>query len=417
MIPASLCISCKGRLWCKLPACPILEKFSQKQSAVASIQSNRFEGSSPPGVFVSWTGYPKVSIAPMAPPVRSKESRSMDDPETWFGLPSSDIVQFRSALISAKTPMRVGDAKNPSRTLSTIQEISMSREPVDADFSLKHKPSVSLAFHEGVAPTGPSAPLAKLSLLENPSVPAKVEALVADTDAKSAVAIEELYDKDFSVHYLSKLLSAGTLGVGKNRKLVPTRWSITAIDSNVSEFLIDDTVKDQPELGEVRLFQAGYLDNRFFVLLVPRAWSFEMLECWLPGSAWTLEDPRAQKADAFQVISDHEFYDGRTTYADKITGAYYAARLAVAEYLVREKRQAAALIFREIGQGYAVPLGVWVIRETVRKALSGKPIAFSDLSLALSYVSARLSAPFAEYKKESQLIPFFTNQKRLSEFR
>jgi hypothetical protein len=52
----------------------------------------------------------------------------------------------------------------------------------------------------------------------------------------------------------------------------------------------------------------------------------------------------------------------------------------------------------------------------MRKALESKPMAFSDLPLALQYVAARSTAPFALYKKESKLIPFLTQQRRLSEF-
>lgn len=416
MIPASLCISCKGRLWCKLPSCPILERFDAKTRVVSGVKGNVFEGSSPPGVFVSWTDYPVVSIAPMAPPTVSASNDILDNPEGWFGLMPEQIIAFRSQLIQAKSKANVRQASQPGAQLGVLQEIAMSAKPVAAEFRLSRPPVAHLSFHEGVAPTGPSAPLVRLDLSENPSIPTKVDYLVSDTDAKSTTAVQELYDKDFSVHYLSKLLSAGTLGIGKNRKLVPTRWSITAIDSNVSAYLVEEVVKDQPELGGIELYFARYLDNSFFVLLIPRAWSFEMMECWLPGSAWTLEDPNAQKADAFHIIQDHEFFDGRTSYADRITGAYYAARLAVAEYLVRQKRQAAALVFREIGQGYAVPLGVWVIRETVRKALESKPMGFSDLSLALSYIGAHLRAPLVAYKKESKLIPFLTRQKRLSDF-
>ncbi len=418
MIPASLCVRCKGRLWCNLPKCPILEKFQSRQQAVSSIHSTQFEGSSPPSLFVSWTNYPAVNIAPLAPPVVSNRNALMDNPEQWFSLPSSEIVKMRSQLIQSRKPVFVDSASNPSYELTELQELALSLEPVQAEFELFERPRAQLSFHEGTAPLGPIAPLKKMRLGENPKIPTKVDYLVSDTAAKSTIAVQELYEHGLPVHYLSKILSAGTLGVKNNRRLVPTRWSITAIDDNVSGFLVENFVKDFQQLGEVELFASKYSGNSFFVLLVPNNWSFEMMECWLPGSPWTLEDSAYQQTamQDFSVIIDFELYHGRKGYADNITGAYYAARLAVAEHLIKRKRQATAIVFREIGSEYVSPLGVWVIRETVRNALQKKSLHFSDVNLALQYLQFRLQVPIEKYKKTSQLLDYLKNQKRIFDF-
>ena len=99
------------------------------------------------------------------------------------------------------------------------------------------------------------------------------------------------------------------------------------------------------------------MDNDFWVLLIPGAWAFEQLECWLPGGTWAVNAKEAQ------IIQDNEFYAGRKTYASNVQGAYYSAKLGVAEYLLAKKRQAAAIVFREIGKDYSIPLGTWQIRE------------------------------------------------------
>ena len=416
MIPASLCIRCKGRLWCQLPSCPILDKFQAKEKTVSLIREKEFEGSSPPSVFVSWANYPSVSIAPLSPPLVSNQNALMDNPEQWFFRSLAEIVQMRSQLIQSRTRMEAKSAQNPSYELVDVQDLALSVKPVEAGFQLKEKPHSVLSFHEGTAPLGPIAPLKKMVLHENPHIPTRVEKWVSDSDAKSQLAVQDLFVHGFPVHYLHKILSAGTLGQKNNRKLVPTRWSITAIDDNVSRFLVDDSVKGFQQLGETELFFSEYSGNRFFVLLIPAAWSFEMMECWLPGSPWTLEDPSYAKSDSFSIIHDFEFFSGRKTYADNITGAYYAARLAVAEHLVKRKRQASAIVLREIGSEYVSPLGVWVIRETVRNALSKKPLHFSDLKLALEYLQFRLRVPVGQYQKTSQLLSFLKNQKKISEW-
>ena len=42
--------------------------------------------------------------------------------------------------------------------------------------------------------------------------------------------MSELQNKGIDEYHMTKLLSAGTLGQGDKRKIVPTKWSITAVD-------------------------------------------------------------------------------------------------------------------------------------------------------------------------------------------
>lgn len=411
-IPASLCVKCKGRLWCKLPKCPILERFETHKQQASLIKNKEFSGSSPPSVFVSWQNYPNVSIAPLSPASVEKDADLLDNPERWFGLPAEQIVSFRETLIRSSKKSNVFSAVNPSRELSEMQELVMSSKPVQAEFVLEKAPEPRLSFHDTVAPMGPSAKLKKMSLSENPRIPKKVEYFYSDTDAKALEAITTLFRKNFPVHFLHKLLSAGTIGVKKQRKLVPTRWSITAVDSNVSDYLVNETVKQQQEISEHLVFHSEFLHNSFYVLLLPSKWGFEVLEAWMSGGGWAAF---AEKNEV-NISADHEFYGGRKTYAGNVGGAYYAARLAVAEHLCNAKRQSAAIIFREISPEYSQPLGVWQIRENVRNALKQKPISFSELNLALSYIESKLKIPIKNYKQKSKLIDSIKNQRKLSEW-
>ena len=160
----------------------------------------------------------------------------------------------------------------------------------------------------------------------------------------------------------------------------------------------------------IDLFNINYLDNDFWVLLVPSSWAFEQLECWLPGGTW------AMNASKPQIVQDHEFYKGRTTYASNTEGAYYSARLAVAEHLDKRNRQATAIVFREIGKDYNIPLGVWQIRENVRNALKQKPLTFSSLGLAIAFLGRKLKVPIEQYKKESRLLDELLHQRKITSF-
>lgn len=411
-ISPELCVRCKGRLWCGLKTCPIVEKFESQKHSLSYLKGKKFEGANPPGFFVTHKNYPKIQAGPVSLPGAENDPSFFDDPTKWFGLSQQEIISMRARLLSSSMPVNASDAANPSRGLLEMQEVVLSKTPVSAEFELKDKPQVVLSFNESAAPVGARARLEKMSLSDTPRLPQKAEYFWNDSDAKALEALSGLFQSGLPVHYLYKALSSGAFGVKKNRKLVPTRWAITSIDSQLSEFLADKKIKSFKEIESVEVYLESFLGNHFFVVFVPREWGFEMLETWLPGAGWAAF---AEKKE-FHVINDFEEYGGRKDYASEVTGAYYAARLAVAEKLVEKRRQATVFVFREIGQTYNIGLGVWVIRETVKKSLEKNPIIFNSLNEAFSFISTHLQVPFNLYEKKSHLVGKIRFQSRLSDF-
>jgi hypothetical protein len=116
-----------------------------------------------------------------------------------------------------------------------------------------------------------------------------------------------------------------------------------------------------------------------------------------------------------EIISSHEFFDGRKEYAE-IGGCYYAARLAVNELLQRERRQSGAVIFREAHPGYLLPVGVWNVRENVRMALTQKPRKFSTLEQALGHVQTRMDIPIPTWMNHSAVLQDMKHQRRLDDY-
>ncbi|MFB0560193.1 MAG: Nre family DNA repair protein [Candidatus Lokiarchaeia archaeon] len=409
-ISKELCVICKGsRLLCSKPVCPIM----LKQYAAVPIKRLTFSkeilGASPPSFFVGHHRYPNVLAGPMIPPITGEGSAILDDvDQRWFGKTIEEIVNYRMMLV--RTSFRINVKKiYENRLLATGQEIAMAAKPVDAEAVLEKEPKIRIEFDSHSQPMGPTATVKNISLASEPFVPRRVDSIVADTDIKAVDAVAELYSNGFSVHYIYRLLSSGLLGVSKSRKLVPTRWSITATDDITSKLLIEE-IKDYPEIGEYLVFRESYLDNHFLILMIPRVWSFEQLEAWYPGSAWLA------KGYEPVIVQDHEFHSGRKSYASKVAGAYYAARLAVAEYLSRVRRQATIIIFREVHPGYILPLGVWVIRETVRSAMRKNPLRFSSIEEALQYIKNNLRIPWKKWEKKSQLLKFLTTQKTINSY-
>jgi hypothetical protein len=74
-------------------------------------------------------------------------------------------------------------------------------------------------------------------------------------------------------------------GEGSRRRLVPTRWSITAVDSGISLRLLEK-VKTYPTIDEYRVYRYSVYDNQYVAILLPEPWRFEWIEAWFPNTTW-----------------------------------------------------------------------------------------------------------------------------------
>ncbi|MHA1438420.1 MAG: Nre family DNA repair protein [Promethearchaeota archaeon] len=434
----NICIRCKGaRLLCGKKTCPILLKKSVLKSIlpfeVGKTQHNvEIFGASPPGFFVGHYSYPNVAVGPLVPFKDFETFQQINDyhildaPELWFGKDMVDIIKYRSSLVRSNFKINVNVGKfyfkntlpiKQKKLLEVSQELSMAARPVDTETKLE-KLSLRMILDNHFQPIGPSGITEKIRITENVKIHPKVDYCVLDTDLKAEKAISDyLYFKGkVPLSTIERVFSAGLLGEKKKRKIVPTRWAITAVDDIISRKLIKE-IKKYPEINDFLIFESSYLDNHFKILLFPGKFAFEMNEVWAPNSLWNISLSGNNRNLKPQIMTDTEFYGGRKAYASNITGAYYAARKAVCEYLFKIKRQARILIFREVSAGYVVPLGVWVIRETVNNAMESKnPILFDDFDFALEKMAEGLMVELKYWKKSSNLINFINNQKTLDDF-
>jgi len=370
------------------------------------ISATEFSGSSPPGVFFGNLGYPKVSIGPLVPPITGS-TEIFDSPEGWLGKTLDEIVGYRYKIIRGRSRIEVHEANSPRKLLSTLQEIAMSPRHIDAELVLERRPDERLVLSDESQPFGPSAPLKQFK----PSyitADERIERAYYDTDLTASEAIFVLFRRGVEVSRLQKAFSLGMFRILTKRKVVPTRWSITAVDSNISLQLIE-RIKQYDTINKFRVFHFANLDNRFSVILAPELWRYEMLEAWFPNTTWNIneEEPALE--------GDFESYFGRTTYA-KIHGSYYAARLAIAEYLNKIRRQASALVLREIHPGYILPVGVWNIRETVRAAMKQKFSEHETFRQALPAALSKLTLKENVWKKKSKMLEELMMQSRLKDY-
>jgi hypothetical protein len=403
----NVCALCRGtKFLCGKARCPVMVRFHSKVKMKPFVDSLRLEGTSPPSVFIGRIGYPKVSIGPMIPPVLGDTSE-IDTPERWLDKTLDDIVDFRSQLVRGKFTVNVNNVESTHRVVEFTRELALSKNAVFTDARFEKKPYGKIAFYDEVQPHGPSAPLKSLDIT-NPKYEQHIEKAYYDTDLKAKDAILNIYKNGVIVSKIQRAFSVGAFGVKKNRRFVPTRWSITAVDSTLGNELIEKT-KTYPFINEVRAYFLNQFDNRWIIIMTPSEWQYELIEAWYPNTTWN------QYSSGISILNSYEFYDGRTTYAE-IGGCYYAARLAVNELLHKERRQAGVVILREAHPGYIMPIGVWNVRESVRSALSRPYQKFDTLNESLMYVSEIMDIPVQRWIRNSAVLKNQLYQRRLEDF-
>jgi len=357
--------------------------------------SNSISGSSPPSVFVGTHNYPKVGVGPMVPPIHGDTSL-LDIPERWLGKSLEEIVNFRLGLVRGIQKVSVFEPEN--RFIENLQEVAMSTRPTDSDIEFYKNTQPITTIDGESAPFGPMGEI-KNARFSNSSAHRSIENAYYDKDLKAEDAILKLYHTGIDISQIQKCFSIGMFG--KKRKLVPTRWGITATDDIISKSLVLE-ILDYQLIDCCKVFSFNHLGNLFSIILFPHRWLFEMEEAWY--------------AEQGQIGFGSDFEDVRgIDHYPTISGAYFAAKLGVAEYLSKNKIQAAVLVLREIRPDYAVPVGVWQVREGIRAAMREKPFNFSNLDDGITHACKSMSISKQEWLAKGILFKKL-KQKSITDF-
>ena len=356
--------------------------------------SDSVDGSSPPSVFVGSYGYPKVSVGPMVPPMHG-DTTLLDSPELWVGKSLEEIVNFRLSLIRGIKNIPINEPNG--RYIENLHEVAMSSRPIDSELQFYKNPK-PVAFIDGEsAPFGPVGEVASAKF-SSTSSDKSIQRAYYDHDLKAQDAVVSLYNRGIEISKIQKCFSVGMFG--KKRKLVPTKWSITATDSIIAESLVSE-ILEFDLIDSCRVFSHDHLGNMFSVVLFPHRWLFENQEAWHTGNS-------------IGFGSDIEDAKG-IDHSPVTAGAFFAAKLGVAEYLLEKKCQASALVLREIRPEYAVPVGVWQIREAIRSAMKNEPYIAENFDDGITFAAKRMSVSKSEWLSKGNMLSML-KQKSISDF-
>jgi hypothetical protein len=318
-----------------------------------------------------------------------------------------DVLQRRTGLLNSTRSANVDVRDVWDGFVGVQREVAIADHPVDVEVGLDSEPDLDLSLDDVGAPTGPRASARSADLAENPHVPRPVKKTLNDDDWQAEGAMSYLYRRGFDVYDINTILSAGALGRGQDRRLVPTRWSITAVDDTVGQF-VRGGIRNAPSINGTEVHYNEYMGNRYWVVLTPGQWEFELVEMKAPESVWN------PAGEAYYLASAHEGYEGRTGYVEETAGAYYASRIGVLEHLKDRGRQAKCLVLREVTDDYWAPVGVWQVREGVRNAFEGEYGESETFRDAVTQVTEQLPISLGALRRKSEMVAGL--QAKLSDF-
>jgi hypothetical protein len=392
----------------------VLDQLETFQDRFAeTLQGDSLYGGVSPSIFVGRSNYPNVSTGILSPVGHDEDAASFETSAAWYdeGVSIADVFGRRTQLLNSNRGTEVTNvADSWDGFLGTQREVAIADRPVTVEIGLDGDPTVDFDpdAQDVATPVGPRARARSADLAENPHVPQAVKKTLEDDDWNAQGAMTYLYRRDFDVYDINTILSAGALGQTEQRRLVPTRWSITAVDDTVGQYL-RGTIRDAPSVDSVQVWHNTYLGNAFWVILAPGRWEFELVEMKAPGSVWNPEPEQG-----VYTSSDHEGYEGRTGYAAETAGGYYAARLGVLEHLAAVGRQAKVLVLRHISDDYWGPVGVWQVRENVRHAFEGDHGEAETFRDAVTTVADELPVSLGRLRRTSEMVAGL--QAELSDF-
>ncbi|MCJ7444119.1 MAG: hypothetical protein MUO26_06250 [Methanotrichaceae archaeon] len=364
-----------------------LNKLTKNIVIPSEVVGKKLEGSTPPSVFIGSWNYPKVYAGPLIAPQHGDTS-IMDTPESWIPERKSqeEILGYRLGLVRGKKTVSVD--KLDDKFVNKLQEIALGFSSIDSTAQFEHEPK-GMSFSNEYSPFGPSAYIERFDIA-NVRWNHSLEKVYYDDDLKASEAVMALHEKGSTFSSIQKAFSVGAMGTKRRRRLVPTRWSITACDSSIGNNLLNQ-VKENDVIDCCRVHEFSSLNNYYAVILLPTSWQYEWMEAFIHILG------REEL-----IFSDFEYNSGKTGYSS-VGGCYYACKMAVLDGLWRQKIQAGSIVLREAYQGY-VPMGVFNVRENVRNAMLQVPSEFRDLRSALDYLSTKLWLPLKRFEVKSTLL-------------
>lgn len=284
--------------------------------------------------------------------------------------------------------------KPKTRIVEELRDIYKSKSAIEMQSVFEKELTFNKILTSKVAGImGSQNELTKLEAQENTSTSNKIEKFTQN-DIKAKEAIISLYEKGVNEHQIINLLALGSFGIELNRKLVPTKWAISAFDQTIDNYL-HKKILTYKLINEYEIYHDYDKGNDFIIILMPNTYAAEIVETWdlgtseientsqfvpkLDSAFGVVNQDTSIKIDKWntgkRIIIEQDYVGINNKLSTKephCAGGYWATKSPISRLLDKRQRQASYISIRFI-DNYDIPLGVVFVRECARKALK-KPI-------------------------------------------
>jgi hypothetical protein len=329
----------------------------------------------PPGLYIEAAKYPILMAGILASPEPSEWLSIYDHPESWQGLDRDAILSMRKRLFRFTLSID-GRTMEPSDCIDLLQTIALSVSPIAIEARATTLPPGLLQPLGGQLPAGPPIFVKSLEMVSEPEI-SRVAKRITEQDIPAADASWKLFDYEYSLDQVARLMSVGLLGKLDNRRFVPTRGAYKAIiDAFTSRSLIE--LAERPAILTHRLFSAELFGDSFTILAEPGEAQVDYLR---------IERTRdgLERGISFERMKNIAMDSKTSVFADH-------ARFSSYRYLTKQRESAHLTIFHFSRSSSNNILGPWLVRAGVKAALESNYIELDARENAV-LVLKRLLAP------------------------
>jgi len=362
------------------------------------VSSRQITAFSPPGIAIEAARYPFLMAGVLASTEPSEYLSIFDHPESWIGLDREAIMSMRRQLYRFFVPIDAR-AMEPKSFVEVLQTIALSVSPIAIEIESANLPPRNLSALGGQLPAGTSVEINSLEIVSNPEI-SRVAKRITELDISAAEAAWKLFDYDYSLDQVSRLMSVGLLGRLDSRRFVPTRGAYKAvIDGFVSRCLIE--LSDKPISSTFKIGRAEVLGDNFTVFAQPGEPRVDYFKIERTQQGFyrdvSLEGVKNVTMDSkTSVFADH-------------------ARYSAYKSMEKEKEGLHVSIFHYTRNNRNNILGPWLVRAGVNSALESDQVFLDTKENAIAVLDSLLSPDISVWTKEESILDDFSGVYRTVE--
>ncbi|MFW9953793.1 MAG: hypothetical protein ACFFD3_04495 [Candidatus Thorarchaeota archaeon] len=326
---------------------------------------------SPPGITVETAKYPILMAGVLASTQPHEFLSIYDHPTAWRGLDREAIFSMRRNLYRLLIP---ADARSliPQHAIETLQTIALSVSPVALGVEAATLPPRRLHTSGGDLPASPSVIIKSLEILSDPEI-SRVAERITQKDITASEAIIQLFEYDYALEQIVRMLAIGLLGRKEHRRLVPTKNAFkVVIDSFIDKTLLD--LSEQPFSTSISLQKSELFGDSFIIVSIPGEARVDYFRVEIAPDRTT----QGYSLESRQQIA-----------SDPKTALFAShARFPVYSELKLRNENSHNIIFHLNRDGRNNAMGPWLPRAGVEKALCEEPVVLDSTSNMISILES-----------------------------